>query len=124
MNDAQQHPTTNEQRWEPTEPREEEESVTEFGEKHEKEEEEEQEHDAKPHTPRLELSRSRPSLQSRSRSRGRLPAGFTAGFNEGNFDGEEELEMQRTKSQRNIEKGISDDPNLVEWMGPDDPGNV
>jgi MFS transporter, DHA1 family, multidrug resistance protein len=52
-----------------------------------------------------------------------MPVSFTAGFGEGNLDRQAELELQRTKSHHNAEQGKSDDPNLVEWSGPEDPGN-
>jgi len=64
-----------------------------------------------------------------------LPAGLTAGFNEENFSSEADVEMQRERTNRSSlnEKNDDDekddgeeeekDPNLVDWDGPDDPGN-
>lgn len=66
-----------------------------------------------------------------------LPAGLTAGFNEENFSSEADVEMQRERTNRsslNEKKNDDDDekddgneeekdPNLVDWDGPDDPGN-
>ncbi|KAF2765139.1 MFS general substrate transporter [Teratosphaeria nubilosa] len=73
----------------------------------------------------LESIKSRQSQASKAshRSRSRLGVGFTAGLDEQNFDRDTELELQRTKSHRNAELGKEDDPNLVEFCGPDDPGN-
>ncbi|KAH0289053.1 MFS general substrate transporter, partial [Aureobasidium sp. EXF-3399] len=64
-----------------------------------------------------------------------LPAGLTAGFNEENFSSEADVEMQRERTNRSSLHENNDDdekddgeeeendPNLVDWDGPDDPGN-
>jgi DHA1 family multidrug resistance protein-like MFS transporter len=62
-----------------------------------------------------------------------LPAGLTAGANEENFSSEADVEMQRERTNRSSfdekkdEKDDGEDeehdPNLVDWDGPDDPGN-
>ena len=76
------------------------------------------------HWEAIATPRNRSTQSSRSRSRRRsIPVGFTAGFGEGNLGRQVELELQRTKSLHNVEQGKNDDPNLVEWSGPDDPGN-
>lgn len=62
--------------------------------------------------------------RSGANSREFAPAGFTSGANEENFSREADVEKQLIKNQRQDEKKKEDkDPNLVEWNGPDDPGN-
>ncbi|THY62428.1 MFS general substrate transporter [Aureobasidium pullulans] len=61
-----------------------------------------------------------------------LPAGLTAGLNEENFSSEADVEMQRERTNRSLNEKDDEkdegeeeenDPNLVDWDGPDDPGN-
>ncbi|CAD0110017.1 unnamed protein product [Aureobasidium uvarum] len=61
-----------------------------------------------------------------------LPAGLTAGLNEENFSSEADVEMQRERTNRSLNEKHDEkddgeeeekDPNLVDWDGPDDPGN-
>lgn len=71
----------------------------------------------------LSRASTRRSRLDRTESRrGSLPVGFQAGLGESNLNRTAELELQRLKSQRNAEDGKPDDPDLVEWSGPDDPG--
>lgn len=61
-----------------------------------------------------------------------LPAGLTAGLNEENFSSAADVEMQRERTNRSLNEKDDEkdegeeeenDPNLVDWDGPDDPGN-
>lgn len=58
-------------------------------------------------------------LRPASTRRGQSFAGLYAGLNEENFDRQAEVEMQQLKNERSNHR----DPNLVDWEGPDDPGN-
>ncbi|KAH0353619.1 MFS general substrate transporter, partial [Aureobasidium melanogenum] len=70
---------------------------------------------------------------SKPKTKTGLPAGITAGLNEENFSTEADVEMQRERTNRSLnekddekddgEKKEEKDPNLVDWDGPDDPGN-
>ena len=72
----------------------------------------------------LAHSMSRQSQPERCMTRIRsAPFGFTAGLNEENFDRSAALEQQKLRNERNAKQGSEKDPNLVEWDGPDDPGN-
>lgn len=52
------------------------------------------------------------------------PAGHFAGLGEENFGADADVEKQNTRNERGLnEKDEEKDPNLVDWDGPDDPGN-
>lgn len=70
---------------------------------------------------------------SKPKTKTGLPAGITAGLNEENFSSEADVEMQRERTNRSLDEKNDEkdegedkeekDPNLVDWDGPDDPGN-
>ncbi|KAG9601788.1 hypothetical protein KCV04_g19277, partial [Aureobasidium melanogenum] len=70
---------------------------------------------------------------SKPKTKTGLPAGITAGLNEENFSTEADVEMQRERTNRSLNEKDDEkddgadkekkDPNLVDWDGPNDPGN-
>ena len=66
---------------------------------------------------------SRTSQIERTVSRRSVPFGVTAGLGEENFDIASKIESQQIRNEREATNGNDFDPNLVDWSGPDDPGN-